>query len=784
MRRLSLLLALTGCSPVVVDFGDGPANPGLGFSVSPASLDFGTVFVGGSTALRLTIENTSDAPLALVLDLPDEAYTLDAAELTPDVDQTALLNVRFAPTRWGASAASLTLTNADGEAFEVPIGAAVQEDADGDEVGSGVTGGADCDDTDASAYPGAPDEWYDGVDSDCAGDNDYDQDLDSAELPDDCDDTDASVYPDAPDEWYDGLDSDCRGNDDYDQDADGSAYDIDCDDTNALAYPGGTDPWYDGLDGDCAGDDDYDQDADGFQYGADCDDADPATYPGAADAWYDGLDADCAGNDDSDQDADGTPFDADCDDLDPTITIPTTESWDGVDNDCDGTVDDLAVATVADGILYGDTAALALGGSHGLSLGGDLDSDGAADLLVVSSSAGTTGHGWLVSGLTAIGASGAIGDYDLAALTGVTATCPVSYVAGPMVDLTADGVADVLAAGSSGSSGCAWLLDATDATGAVSLPDSDVASFTGDTTADQLRWALGGDLDGNGVNDVVTAAIYDGSVSPTAFYTGNISVFSDSPLAGAYTIADADSGLDGAAGYDNLGSSLAIADVTGDGYADLIAGAQGSDVGGMNSGAVYVFGGGATPWATDRADTAAALTINGTTSDGLGTDAIQTPGNLDGDRTGAADLVLSSTYASSVYVFFDVGSLSGHVALTSADTTFTGATAGFGTSAAAASDLNADGNDDLVIGASGDDTNATNAGAVYVFYGHGFWGSTMTSADADASVFGALAGDALGAGVAAGGDADGDGHEDLLLGATGADAGASGGGAVYLLLGR
>ena len=30
------------------------------------------------------------------------------------------------------------------------------------------------------------------------------------------------MYPSAPDAWYDGVDSDCAGNDDFDQDQDGS----------------------------------------------------------------------------------------------------------------------------------------------------------------------------------------------------------------------------------------------------------------------------------------------------------------------------------------------------------------------------------------------------------------------------------------------------------------------------------------------------------------------------------------------------------------------------------
>ena len=56
----------------------------------------------------------------------------------------------------------------------------------------------DCDDTDAEAWPGNTETWYDGVDGDCDGADDYDQDGDGDYPTDyggtDCDDTDSSVY--------------------------------------------------------------------------------------------------------------------------------------------------------------------------------------------------------------------------------------------------------------------------------------------------------------------------------------------------------------------------------------------------------------------------------------------------------------------------------------------------------------------------------------------------------------------------------------------------------------
>ena len=47
-----------------------------------------------------------------------------------------------------------------------------------DDDGDGFAADQDCDDKDKAIYPGADDAWYDGIDSDCAQDDDYDQDLD------------------------------------------------------------------------------------------------------------------------------------------------------------------------------------------------------------------------------------------------------------------------------------------------------------------------------------------------------------------------------------------------------------------------------------------------------------------------------------------------------------------------------------------------------------------------------------------------------------------------------
>jgi hypothetical protein len=76
--------------------------------------------------------------------------------------------------------------------------------------------------------------WYDGVDSNCDGVDDFDQDQDGDPIAEagggDCDDLDASRSSLIAEVWYDGIDSNCDGLDDFDQDGDGVIVPDDCDD--------------------------------------------------------------------------------------------------------------------------------------------------------------------------------------------------------------------------------------------------------------------------------------------------------------------------------------------------------------------------------------------------------------------------------------------------------------------------------------------------------------------------------------------------------------------------
>jgi hypothetical protein len=177
----------------------------------------------------------------------------------------------------------------------------VLDDLDGD----GFVHGRDCVDTDATINESRSDKFYDGVDSNCDEQSDFDQDGDGFDASLfgglDCDDTNLDIHPDSVEAAGDKVDSDCDGFANPDADGDGWPVELDCDDQNADVAPDAEDTWYDGIDQDCSGNNDFDLDGDGYESaefgGTDCDDTDPHRHPNYPDFAGDGIDQDCDGVD-------------------------------------------------------------------------------------------------------------------------------------------------------------------------------------------------------------------------------------------------------------------------------------------------------------------------------------------------------------------------------------------------------------------------------------------------------------------------------------------------------
>ncbi len=186
----------------------------------------------------------------------------------------------------------------------------VDEDEDEDEDGVSTCNG-DCDDTDASLFPGAP-EVCDGLDNNCDGVPDNPRDLDDdgfSPCDGDCADGDPEHYPGAVGVCSTTEDGNCDGLDDLsDNDGDGyTACSGDCDDADAGVSPRAHD-YCDRRDEDCDGvvDQDWDVDLDGWAYcHGDCDDGQGDRFPQPTEPLCDDLE-------DGDCDGDRDPNDADC----------------------------------------------------------------------------------------------------------------------------------------------------------------------------------------------------------------------------------------------------------------------------------------------------------------------------------------------------------------------------------------------------------------------------------------------------------------------------------------
>jgi hypothetical protein len=302
--------------------------------------------------------------------------------------------------------------------------------------------------------------------------------------------------------------------------------------------------------------------------------------------------------------------------------------------------------------------------------------------------------------------------------------------------------------------------------------DADV-TITGLEFADLVGTPRGGDLDDDGVNDLVI-----GARGPDVGGTlnGQVWVFKGPLAAGDLLVSDADATITGTS-FSELGRSLAIGDFDDDGMDDILAGASESA-----GGKAHLFYG---PVSGELTSADADATVSATQgAEGLGRAVAAVDLNDDGVddlAIGAPDFVVDGASRGAVFVFF--GPLVGDHTLTAADVTLTGEGLRdeFGSFLANGGDVDDDGSEDLLVGAWQLFADVS-AGKAYVFYGPLAPG-TVPASDAgailNAEPVGVL-GDLFGI-LDTAGDVDGDGFDDVVVGAQ--FAGAEDHGRAYVFRG-
>ena len=343
------------------------------------------------------------------------------------------------------------------------------------------------------------------------------------------------------------------------------------------------------------------------------------------------------------------------------------------------------------------------------------------------------------------------------------------------------------------------------------LAASDGFIIQGDAAGDQAGWSVSsaGDVNGDGIDDFIVGA-HGGDDGGT--YAGEAYVIygklgSTRGTLDLTNLAASDGFIiQGDAASDRAGFSVSSAgDVNGDGIDDLIVGAYLGDDGGTNAGEAYVIYGksGSTRGTVDLTGLAASdgFIIQGDTAGDYAGTSVSGAGDINGD--GIDDLIVGAvggddggSNAGEVYVIYgQSGSTRGRLDLTNLATSdgfiIQGDVAAdqAGRSVSGAGDINGDGIDDLIVGANGGDDGGSSAGEAYVIYGksgstRGTVDLTNLAASEGFIIQGDAAGDSAGFSVSSAGDVNGDGIDDLIVGAFGGDDGGNGAGEAYVIYGK